>query len=204
MEDIFQNEVPDEFADDEYAPEGEKPVKTVRYSKKPEWMDHDNEESDFECDTEGCLNRIIPEGHFWRGCEEYQKVWCMTCVKDRVEKKQLEEKKHDLIESRAEVENLIDQKLEEHDGDIEWTDEMFNREKPKYTFMTYYPAMFIPILQLFTALFTEGVSLFLIANSTTVMDVVMNFVALAIIADIDNMFSDNSQDPHMKRYIEDN
>jgi len=55
-----------------------------------------------------------------------------------------------------------------------------------------------------TALFTEGVSLFLIANSMTVMDVVMNFVALAIIADIDNMFSDASNDPHMKRYIEDN
>lgn len=69
---------------------------------------------------------------------------------------------------------------------------MFNREKPKYTFMTYYPAMFIPLLQLITALFTEGVSLFLIANSMTVMDVVMNFVALAIIADIDNMFSDAS------------
>jgi len=64
--------------------------------------------------------------------------------------------------------------------------------------------MLIPLLQLITALMTEGVSLFLIANSMTVMDVVMNFVALAIIADIDNMFSDASEDPHMKRYISDN
>ena len=64
--------------------------------------------------------------------------------------------------------------------------------------------MLIPILQLTTALFTEIISLILIAESMHVMDVVMNFVALAIIADIDNMFADASQDKHMKRYIEEN
>lgn len=158
----------------------------------------------FECCTENCPNTISVHGHFWRGCEKSNKVWCIPCVEARLEKKELEEKKHDLIESKAEVEALILKKIEENDGEIEWTVDMFNREKPKYTFMTYYPAMFIPLLQLITALFTEGVSLFLIANSLTVMDVVMNFVALAIIADIDNMFSDASQDQHMKRYIEEN
>jgi hypothetical protein len=121
-----------------------------------------------------------------------------------LEEKELEEKKHDLINSKAEVEALIEKKIEENDGEEEWTQEKFNREKPKYTFMTYYPAMFIPLLQLITALFTEGVSLFLIANSVTVMDVVMNFVALAVISEIDNMFSDASQDKHMKKYIEEN
>mmetsp|Transcript_36562 Transcript_36562/g.26627 ORF Transcript_36562/g.26627 Transcript_36562/m.26627 type:complete len:117 (-) Transcript_36562:163-513(-) len=35
------------------------------------------------------------------------------------------------------------------------------------------------------------------------MDVVMNFVALAIISEIDNMFSDASQDKNMKQYIDD-
>lgn len=27
-----------------------------------------------------------------------------------------------------------------------WTEHKFNLEKPKYTFITYYPAMFIPLL----------------------------------------------------------
>ena len=32
----------------------------------------------------------------------------------------------------------------------------------------------------------------------------MNFVALAVISEIDNMFSEAIVDPHMKKYIEDN
>jgi len=85
-----------------------------------------------------------------------------------------------------------------------WTEHKFNLEKPKYTFSTYYPAMFIPLLQLTTALFTEFVSLVLIAQQMAVMDVVMNFVALAVISEIDNMFSDSSQDKNMKQFIDDN
>ena len=88
--------------------------------------------------------------------------------------------------------------------DEKWTQERFDKEAPNYQFRSYYPAMFIPLLQLSTALLTEIISMWLIASQVTIMDVVMNFVALQIISEIDNMFSESSQDKNMKRYVDDN
>jgi len=63
------------------------------------------------------------------------------------------------------------------------------------------PGMAIPLFQLFTSASTELVSLILIAQQVSVLDVVMNFVALAIISDIDNMFLTASRDMRIKKVL---
>lgn len=59
-------------------------------------------------------------------------------------------------------------------------------------------------MQFITALTTEIVSVWLIATQNTVMDVIMNFVALAIIAEVDNMFLEAIKDKDLKSYFDDN
>ena len=46
--------------------------------------------------------------------------------------------------------------------------------------------LMISILQYTSAMFTEGINICLICGSSTVLDVVLNFVALCCIADIDD------------------
>lgn len=64
--------------------------------------------------------------------------------------------------------------------------------------------MVIALFQFTTALTTEVVSLWLIATQNDVMDVIMNFVALAVISEIDNMFLDAVRDQYLKTYFDEN
>jgi hypothetical protein len=47
----------------------------------------------------------------------------------------------------------------------------------------------IPFMKLCGSLFTECVNIFLICQQTTIMDCVMNFIALGVIAEIDNLYA---------------
>eukprot|EP00351_Strombidinopsis_sp_SopsisLIS2011_P006016 CAMPEP_0116871234 /NCGR_PEP_ID=MMETSP0463-20121206/1486_1 /TAXON_ID=181622 /ORGANISM="Strombidinopsis sp, Strain SopsisLIS2011" /LENGTH=126 /DNA_ID=CAMNT_0004509255 /DNA_START=862 /DNA_END=1242 /DNA_ORIENTATION=- len=62
-----------------------------------------------------------------------------------------------------------------------------------YTFDSFVP-LFICIMQGSSALFTEIVCLVLIQGQRDVMDCIMNYIALGIIADIDNLYTQIHQD----------
>ena len=50
--------------------------------------------------------------------------------------------------------------------------------------------MFVAIMQMVAALFTEIINIAVISGSNTVMDVVMDYIALGIIAEIDDLFAE--------------
>jgi len=62
-----------------------------------------------------------------------------------------------------------------------------------YSFTSLSP-VFVAIMQGTGALFTELICLLLIAGQHTAVDAIMNFVALGVIADIDNIYADCSKE----------
>lgn len=57
-----------------------------------------------------------------------------------------------------------------------------------FRFDDYTIAFFAGFMQTLSCLFIELINLFVILTSETVLDVVLNFMALAIIAEFDNSF----------------
>lgn len=58
-------------------------------------------------------------------------------------------------------------------------------------------------MQLFVALFTELINILLICGQTTIMDSVMNFIALGVIAEVDNFYAGSLKNFPLKECVED-
>ena len=56
----------------------------------------------------------------------------------------------------------------------------------------------IGIMKLSGTLFTEIINILLICSQTTVMNCVLNFIALAVIAEIDDMYAASLKDLDLK------
>ena len=59
-------------------------------------------------------------------------------------------------------------------------------------------ALFVACLQLFSALAVEGLNMILITGMKSPIDCVMNFVALKVISEIDNIYAESILEPGLK------
>lgn len=66
-------------------------------------------------------------------------------------------------------------------------------KEAQYSFNSIIP-LIVALMQGVGALFTELICLVLIGGQNSSMDVIMNFVALGVIADIDNIYADSSKE----------
>jgi len=81
------------------------------------------------------------------------------------------------------------EELEKLQAEFEQEKEDFELKKT-FTFTNRMPPLLIALMQMIAALFTEIINIAVISNSNSVMDVVMDYIALGIIAEIDDLFAD--------------
>ena len=56
-------------------------------------------------------------------------------------------------------------------------------------FTHFWEPTFIPLMQITASLFTEAINIALICLQPTIMDCIMNFIALGAISEIDNYYA---------------
>jgi len=65
--------------------------------------------------------------------------------------------------------------------------------KDQFTFSHKAPPLFIALMQITAAIFTEIINIAVISQSNTTIEVIMDYIALGIIAEIDTLFADRIQ-----------
>ncbi len=60
---------------------------------------------------------------------------------------------------------------------------------------------YLSVMKLTGAILTEIVNILLICKQTTIMDAVMNFIALEVIAEIDNLYAESLKNLRIKEAI---
>lgn len=103
-------------------------------------------------------------------------------------------------EENAPIKEQPQSKLtEDEQKELEILQAQFQQEKEDvqvtitFTFTHRVPPMFIALMQMVAAIFTEVINIAVISCSNTVMDVVMDYIALGIIAEIDDLFAEQMQ-----------
>ena len=74
-----------------------------------------------------------------------------------------------------------------------------NNHPDKFTRLS--PPILISFMQQYAALYTELVNIILICGSPNILEVILNFVALWVIADIDDQYSEALQDFTLKKAL---
>ncbi len=90
------------------------------------------------------------------------------------------------------------------ESEIRQSIEMFNFARLKiYHSSNRYPMLLVSLMQLIGALLTELICIFLICSQDSVQNVIMNFVALGVIAEIDDIYARTLYQNRIKQEIED-
>lgn len=78
--------------------------------------------------------------------------------------------------------------------EAEWLQQQKDYQLQKaFVFTNRSPPLFIALCQMFAAIFTEVINMAVISSSNQAMDVVMNYIALGIIAEIDNLYANSME-----------
>ncbi|CDW75959.1 UNKNOWN [Stylonychia lemnae] len=124
-------------------------------------------------------------------------------VLDQFKKKEAQEIKvtFALLLTRILCAALLHMQLE---GELRQSLQMLNYAR-LMVFHTKYriPMIFISLMQFFGAFGTELINIFLICQQGSVQDVIMNFIALGVIAEIDNIYANTLYNNYSKKLIED-
>eukprot|EP00347_Sterkiella_histriomuscorum_P012935 403366655 len=89
------------------------------------------------------------------------------------------------------------------EGEIRQSLQMLNYSRLMvYNTKYRYPMMIISLMQFLGAFGTEVVNIFLICQQNTVQDVIMNFIALGVIAEIDDIYANTLYNNEIKNKLE--